>query len=163
MEEVKKEVIITEPPLNKRRTMKNKTITFKSKTPAWSEGSDTIRLLTASSKNNQKKYTQNKNKTKHEKSQNTVQTENSTKDDSVCGKNQATDLEKKLMKRVANVNGKLDSNIIALKTLNNNTGLLVQKMIEQNEKINENNKAQDQRMDVIEKMMEVNNSEIKGM
>ena len=162
-----KEMDITIPPPTKRRAVRKKTITFQSKKNAWSEGSDTISTLTSASKKNQNKNTQKTNyqkKTMEEKPEGneTVSTADQTPtvetDDQV-----EDDTEKRLLEKIDDINGRLDANIVNLKTSNTNTGLLVQKMLEQNERLINENKVRDERMDAIEKGMKINNSELKGM
>lgn len=67
------------------------------------------------------------------------------------------------MDRINQMNLKLDSNMTKVKSAINNTAALIQQMLDNNDRIMEENKARNARINEVEKGMQVNNTELVNM
>ena len=72
----------------------------------------------------------------------------------------ANALEKRLLDRIKKVNSTVEDSITKIRTTSNNTNYLVQQMLDNHEKLLEENRERDLRIDLIQQGMSTNNEEL---
>ena len=149
--------IITPPPPKKRN--RNKTITYgKPPTPAWKNPNESIATVAKcpTRENQETSATSGQigtmNNTPQPRQRN-IQPKFDEK--------QANELDKRLLDRIKKLNDKVEGNIEKIRTKSNNTNFLVQQMLDNHEKLMEENRARDKRIDKIQQGMVTNNKELQ--
>ena len=140
--------VSSNPPPPKKRS-RNKIITYEKPThPAWNNSDETLNVINTQQSYHTNSKSSQQNTTQAKKS-NSRPVEKTGQLDSIT----ANALEKKLLERVNNMNNKMEEKLTKIRTTSNNTNLLVQKMLDNQDKVMEENAQRDKRIDMIQEGM----------